>query len=112
MKPTVYISGPISGYQDLNKEAFQRMEAILIAHGFKVLNPHTFCAHIKSSDEADPKYYAEGIRQLTKSEDIIFLEGWQYSSGAQVERKVGQLLKLGIHEDLESLINKYSNQLY
>lgn len=112
MKPTVYIAGPISGYEKLNAPAFKTMQGMLTGIGFIALNPHEFCAHIKASNSDDPKYYAEGIRQLTECTDIILLDGWQYSAGAQVERKVAHLLRLGIHENIESLIKKYSNQLY
>lgn len=109
MKPIIYISGPISGQPDLNQSAFYKMQEELNALGFHTKNPHEFCLHIRSADPADPRYYAEGVRQLTHCTDIIFLEGWQYSAGAQVERKVAQLLKLGIHDTIEQLQLKYTN---
>lgn len=109
MKPTVYIAGPVSGQPDLNLPAFYKMQEELNALGFNTKNPHEFCLHIRSADPSDPRYYAEGIRQLTYCTDIIFLEGWQYSAGAQVERKVAQLLQLGVHESIDQLKLKYSN---
>lgn len=110
--PKIYIAGPISGYENLNAPAFKTMQGMLTGIGFTAYNPHEFCAHIKAECPSDPKYYAEGIRQLTECTDIILLDGWQYSSGARVEREVAHLLKLGIHEEIESLIKKYTHQLY
>lgn len=111
MKPNVYIAGPTLGYKNFNFEKFREMGYDLLIAGFEIRNPHAHC-EFQNYTPADSKYYAECIRELTECTDIILLNGWQYSEISQIECKVAQFLKLGIHEDIESLINKYSNQFY
>lgn len=110
-KSTVYIAGPISGHDDLNRSAFKTMQDELESLGFHTLNPHEFCESIKSPNPSDPKYYRAGMITLaSQATDIIFLDGWQYSAGAQLEHKAAALFGIGIHFSTEDLIRKYSNQ--
>jgi hypothetical protein len=108
-KPIIYIAGPISGYPDLNKPAFSEMANELLQCGFEVKNPHEFCADIKTDNSSDPAYYKRGFIELTTCTDIILLNGWQYSKGAQIERQAAILFRQGIFESAEDLIRKYSN---
>ena len=107
-KPKVYIAGPISGYQDLNRSSFYKAQEAINALGFDVSNPHEFCIDIKSEDSSDPKFYRRGFAVLITCSDILLLEGWQYSAGAQLERKVAVLCRMGVHESIDDLVNKYS----
>ena len=108
---TVYIAGPISGYDDLNRTAFAAMQDELEGLGFHTLNPHEFCKSIKSHNPSDPRYYRAGMITLaSQATDIIFLDGWQYSAGAQLEYKAAALFGIGIHFSTEDLIRKYSNK--
>lgn len=109
-KPLIYISGPISGYADLNRPAFDNMSDELITLGLRSRNPHDFCQGIKASSPSDPAYYKRGMIELTECTDILLLNGWQYSKGAQLERQAAVLFGLGIFESVEDLIRKYSNQ--
>lgn len=108
-KPIIYIAGPISGQPDLNREAFYEAQEQINALGFESLNPHEFCKDIQSQDPQDHKYYRRGFEALAKATDIILLDGWQYSAGAQLESKAAVLFKMGIFENIEDLKRKYSN---
>lgn len=106
----IYIAGPVSGQPDLNRSAFYQAQEQLNALGFEIRNPHDFCADIKSEDPADPKYYRRGFQVLAECSDLLLLDGWQYSAGAQVEREAAVLFKMGIFDSVEDLVCKYSNQ--
>lgn len=106
----IYIAGPVSGQPELNRPAFYQAQEQLNALGFEIRNPHDFCMDIKSEDPADPLYYRRGFQVLTECSDLLLLDGWQYSAGAQVERKAAVLFKMGIFESVEDLVRKYSNQ--
>ncbi len=106
----IYIAGPVSGQPDLNRSAFYQAQEQLNALGFQIRNPHDFCSDIKSTDPADPKYYRRGFQVLAECSDLLLLDGWQYSAGAQLESRVAVLFKMGIFESVEDLVRKYSNQ--
>ncbi|MGJ1419960.1 DUF4406 domain-containing protein [Sphingobacterium spiritivorum] len=109
IKPIIYIAGPISGQIDLNRSMFYGMQEELNALGFEVRNPHEFCIDIKSMDSSDPKFYKRGFQVLIECTDIMLLDGWQYSAGAQLERNVASLCKLGVFDNVNDLVLKYSN---
>lgn len=107
-KPIIYIAGPISGQPDLNCISFYKMQERLNAQGFDTRNPLDFCRDIESSNPSDPAYYKRGLIVLTECTDIMLLNGWKYSKGAQLERQATSLFGIGIFESIEDLILKYA----
>lgn len=110
--PIVYIAGPVSGQPDLNRDAFEQADRALKDLGFITRNPHEFCKHIQSDNPSDPRYYRQGFSELANCTDILLLDGWQYSAGAQLESKVAVLFGMNVHHSIEDLVNKYSNQTF
>jgi hypothetical protein len=107
-KPVVYIACPISGQPNLNSDAFYKMQEVLNAQGFDTRNPLEFCRDIESENESDPAFYKRGLIVLTECTDIILLNGWKYSKGAQLERQAASLFGIGIFESEQDLIHKYA----
>jgi hypothetical protein len=88
----LYLAGPMTGYPDWNYPAFRAAAAYLRALDFQVINP---------ADNFDGRtdlpwdtYLRMAVRQVTESDTVLLLPGWEYSKGAKLERHVA--LELGI----------------
>lgn len=80
----LYIAGPITGYQNLNRESFSYAAASLIRAGYQVVDP--------SVHEVDgwtwQDYLKNCLPQLLDCEGVATLPYWQESRGAQLELHV------------------------
>lgn len=85
---TLYLSGPMSGYEDCNYPEFNRVAAILREAGFTVHNP---------AEEAVGASYrsivGDDIKRLIDCDAVALLPGWHASRGAKVEAQVAVLLQ-------------------
>lgn len=103
-KTTLYISGPMTGYPDLNFPAFHYAAAELRAKGFEVVSPAEielpqYPKGYKPNDEADRRKMWEAfmradIIEMMKADAVATLPGWEKSDGAVIE--VGLAIKLGM----------------
>ena len=89
----IYISGPMTGYADLNMPAFHQAAGMLRQLGHEVVNP----AEINS----DPGISWEvclraDIKALCDCDTIAMLSGWEQSKGAHLELHVAHRLGLKI----------------
>ena len=77
----IYLSGPMTGFPDLNFPAFNNVAALLRAAGHQIINPaqldHT------SSEWAD--CLRLDIIHLMSCDGLATLPGWQSSKGARLE---------------------------
>lgn len=99
-----YISGPMEGYKDDNKESFDKVEKVIKDAGQKAINPYYYPVDIDYMITKEPTrqdYYRKDIRILTRCTDIIMLRGWNVSHGAQFERYVALELGIKIHYEEE-----------
>ena|GEM_PF-6751340 len=95
---TVYLSGPMTGYQDWNYPAFEAAAARLRTLGWVVLNP----AESKLPPDTTPRaaFLADDLMAITVGaggepvDGIVFLDGWTKSAGARMEALVG--LEMGM----------------
>lgn len=79
---SVYISGPMSGYPNLNFPAFYKAADLLDHSGWDVVNP----ADINPDPNADWFDCIIVDMKLVKNCDAIYmLKGWEQSPGAQIE---------------------------
>lgn len=89
----VYLSGPMSGLQDLNFPAFHAAAKELRANGHRVISP----AEINA---AHPGEWAScmraDIRALCDCETLALLPGWESSRGAHLELHIAHRLGLKI----------------
>jgi len=91
-----YISGPMSGYKDLNFPAFAAATADLRERGHEVISP--------AEHNPDPKAdwlecILEDITLVSKCDAMLMLAGWENSYGARIEFMVGK--KLDLHIEFE-----------
>lgn len=78
---TLYVAGPISDRDALNKPAFEAARAALASVGYRVVIPHDFVdAHIDWLSAI--RATLEALRWV---DGVALLDDWQDSDGAQIE---------------------------
>jgi hypothetical protein len=91
----LYLSGPMTGYEDCNYPLFNAETARLRALGHDVINP-------AENDQGDPSagdwtyFLKQDIRSVTEVEAVAVLPGWEKSKGANLEVYVARALSLPI----------------
>ncbi len=96
---TVYISGPITGFPDNNKPAFDAMHARIIAAGHIPVNPHLICASLPAGS-SHQEYMRVCIAHLVVTDAIIMLPCWENSKGARAEYMVATWCGIEILEGI------------
>lgn len=97
----LYVAGPMTGRPAFNYHSFNDAALLLRAAGYEVLCP-TEC-----DPDADPHapptvetakpwdwYMRRTIRQVTESDGIALLPGWEDSRGAQLELSIANALRI------------------
>jgi hypothetical protein len=106
----IYISGPITGIKDNNREAFYGMETRLKNNfnrikniaPYEIINPIRIAYEVnykKRFERFPPKwedYMRACIAELCRADCIIFLPGHKKSKGSNLEKAISE--KLGIKE--------------
>jgi len=94
----VYISGPITGKPNLNREAFDREEAFWRNRGFDVFNPQSIPAPKAglTAKQVWQYYMRKCIAALLLCAWIVMLPGWDESDGAHEEHRIARMLGLTI----------------
>lgn len=98
---TLYLSGPMTGYANENRQAFEDAEHRLRSLGYHVINPNGL-AEPSADCETDAQrwaaYLARDIHFLVTMKDtgiaVVLLAGWRNSKGACLEAAVAE--KFGI----------------
>ena len=89
---TIYISGPMSGIENLNRSAFERAEKKIQEMGHIALNPHRF-PELESYED----YLLLDMEMIAMAADAIaLLPGWENSPGAKKELKAALDLNLKV----------------
>ena len=89
----VFISGPMSGYDDYNREAFHEAEKLLKAAGYSVFNP----AWLRVDDDWNiDDIMAIDMAALSRCDAIYQLDDWKNSNGAVAEYHTAKCLKMDI----------------
>ena len=81
---TVFISGPMSGFKDYNKPAFDEAEHFLTERGAIVLNPATLPVGLDDED-----YLPIDIAMIDACDALYMLPGFENSRGAVAELAYG-----------------------
>ena len=98
MRGTVYISGQITGLPiEEAQKLFKQAEELLIAYGYKVVNPLTLPHnHGKTWDE----YMREDLIAMLNCTHVLMLSNWQQSKGAKIEHSLAKEIGLKIFYDI------------
>jgi hypothetical protein len=95
----IYIAGPMTGYEDFNKPAFDYIESVLKAEGHAVLNPASLPLGL-----TEPEYMDICLAMVRSCECLFMLDGWEESQGATAEYHLGKKLgKMVIKGDVEAV---------
>ena len=88
----VYISGPMTGCQELNKRAFDRAARTTSELGLIPINPHDLC----NPDWDWHRCMRADIAALCTCDAIMMLPGWEKSNGAQLELHIAHRLGIDV----------------
>ena len=89
---TIYISGPMSGIENLNRDMFDEAESLLRECGENPINPHNFPEQKSYED-----YLLLDLEMIAMAADAIaLLPGWENSPGAKKELKTAMELGLEV----------------
>lgn len=89
--PTIYIAGPMTGYENCNREAFNEAAKELSKGGFNVLNPATLPDGLTQQ-----QYMSICLPMVLCAGNIYMLKGYSGSAGACAELALAEKLGLGI----------------
>lgn len=78
-----YLSGPITGYPELNRPLFDKAAKMLRRFGTDVLNP--FDVEINTPAEWQECLKADLTAMMAQCGGIILLPGWPQSKGSRLE---------------------------
>jgi len=93
----VYLSAPMSGVSDLNRELFARHEKMLLSMGHEVVNPCTY------EDEGWAECIARDILLLKDCDAILLISPhWRRSTGCKIEVLVAYYLNIPVYTDIRS----------
>ena len=92
----IYISGPITGYTNGNRTAFEMAEKSIRQEGNESVNPHDVCAELVASPEWLTMTENEqwnacmklNIPALLQCDEICMLPAWTDSRGAMLEHEI------------------------
>ena len=99
----VYLAGPMRGYAQWNFPAFDLNRDYLVEHGFTVISPADLDRNVgfdslDSSSVFTESDFQDAMRRdyaaLLRCDSIAFLNGWEKSRGANLERQFAE--KLGL----------------
>lgn len=109
MKTKLYLSGPMEGYENLNKAEFKKAQIYYESKGFDVVNPHNIGDAVDLDFEVEKlgkpgycDYLLMDIANLNECDIMVLLPGFKKSFGACME--IAFALKKGIR-----LIHAYSD---
>lgn len=99
----VYLSGPMTGIPNYNREAFNDAARRWEGAGFKVNNP------ARLEHGYDRTYYMrEAVKSVLAADALVVLDGWKASVGAVIEVVIAGALGTPVYEDAEPLGSIYA----
>lgn len=84
----VYIAGPMTGFDNYNRDAFNAKADELTALGYAVLNPA-----VLPNGLSQPEYMDICFAMVRVVDMVVFLPGWEKSEGAQAEYHYAKKIK-------------------
>ena len=106
-KLKIYIAGPMRGYENLNHDAFNRVEAILKDKlVYDPINPAKLDKEhgldpAKEMTKEDLKHaLRRDVDAIFEADGIYMLRGWERSEGARMEHALAIALSMSISYEL------------
>jgi hypothetical protein len=93
----IYISGPMTGYEELNFPAFHEAADKLRKRGYRVISP----AEIEQPIQTWESCMKEDIKHLMCADVIATLPGWEKSKGARIEVGLAEQLGMKVLEAID-----------
>jgi len=93
----IYISGPITGIENNNRDAFAEAEKHITSKGYEAVNPLTLGEEYKKSVSFEPSWYdymKVCIKALMDCDAICVLDDHYNSRGAMIEIELAVKLKI------------------
>lgn len=94
----VFISGPMTGYENYNRDKFFAAEDLLEGQGLEVYNPAYPNSDFQDNDWNS--YVKLGIKNLLACDQVYVLAGWQESKGSLLEVTVAEALGMPIQYEV------------
>lgn len=91
VKEPIFISGPMTGFEDWNYPKFNDVASKLRAQNYRVVNPAENLGGDPSMDR--PWYLLHDLKQLFDCESVLLLGRWWESEGSQMEAHVAWQLE-------------------
>ena len=101
----IFISGPMSGKPNFNREAFFKAQEELEKLGYSVWNP-AWLAYPSDTEFSKDAIYAIDNEALRHCDAIYMLKGWTHSDGAIEEHKIAVARDLTIMYESECCWSK------
>lgn len=89
----VYVSGPMTGYEQFNHPAFTAACVELRGRGITVVSPHEV-GETPGLTWAD--YIRKDLALLATARSVVVLDGWECSRGAQLEVHIAHALGMPV----------------
>lgn len=103
-KKLLYLSGPMTGIADLNRQAFADAEYRLREMGFACINPHDLEYPDFEEDASEPEiwasFLARDVWMLAKTmrpDAVVMLAGWRQSRGSLLEAAVAKRFGIPVY---------------
>ena len=93
MPKTIYVIGPVTGREKLNRPAFERAAGRLEAAGYRAMVPHAFVPDDATHERAMRLTLQWMIRN---ADGVCLLDGWRGSPGARIEADVAAAVGLPV----------------
>lgn len=104
----IYISGPMTGYENFNFDEFNKMENDILInfYGVSVVNPVAISKKVEAVKENPTyvDYLREDFRGLIDCDAVILLDGWRNSGGCQKEVSIAKSLNIPCFENWNDLV--------
>jgi len=88
----VYLSGPVTGLENNNREQFEYFSSLLESVGFETIIP------TKMVSEGTDWHCAMRtcIAAMMKADLLVMLQGWPHSKGATIEHRIAKELDIPV----------------